>query len=246
MKTFHAQITSAAFAVFTMFLPVATVHAGDTINFQFIFEGNSNSQPFEGTGAAPDKGKYWNPVAFTSVSREKIQYTLPGLILQSDGSTRSTVTLAEFKPGGESEDCVGIFADNTEPDLTNNLVNTFLLVKFDGKINLTIGGLTPNASYDLYLYGQNSKDYADVVKFTAPASLASVTIDNRGAAKGPFSYQLANTASGHNGNCGILASQVADAAGRIVIEVTQADFEGAFNGLQVVALDSGLPAKPAP
>jgi len=228
-----------------MFLPVPTVHAGDTVNFQFIFDGNSNSQPFEGAGAAPDNGKYWNQVAFTSVSRENIQYTLPGLIFQSDGATRSTVTLAEFKPGGESEDCVGLFADNTEPDRTNNLVNTFLLVKSDGKIKLTIGGLTPKASYDLYLYGQNSKHYADVVKFTAPASSASVTIDNRGAAKDPFSYQLANTASGHSGNYGILASQVADAAGRIVIEVTQTDFEGAFNGLQVVAMDSGMPAKSA-
>ncbi|MFA7345451.1 MAG: hypothetical protein WC003_14210 [Terrimicrobiaceae bacterium] len=233
MKTY--PILAAIVAAFAQFPPVESTHAADVVNYQFVKEGDPNSQPYTGRGAAPDDGTYWNQVTFTSVSNEDIACTLPGLILKSDGKTRSAVILAEFKPGGESEGCVGIFADNTEPEQTKALVNTFLLVKADGMITVTIGGLTPRTPYDLYLYGQNSKNYSDVAKFTVPATSTSVTVDNRGATRDSFSFQLANTAPGNGGNYGILASVPADESGKIVIEVTQADFEGAFNGIQIVS-----------
>jgi hypothetical protein len=209
------------------------------VNFQFRQDGNGNSAQFTGLGAASDSGTFWNQVNITGASNTSITYGLPGTIFESDGVTPSSSTISSFTPSGAAGN-VGIFTNvpnGVHP--TTELTNTYLLTTFTGKISMTIGGLTPSGSYDVFLYSQNSRDYSDVAKFTAPASSATVTVDNRGMQNNPatpFVYQQANSSPGNNGNYGILSSQIANVSGQIVVDMVQADFEGAFNGFQIVSV----------
>jgi len=233
-----AQVAAAIIAVFTLAIPDKAANA-QVINFQFRQDGNGASMEFTGLGAAPDAGTFWNQVNFTSVSNTSIAYSLPGTILNSDGITASASTISSFTPSGS---VVGIFSqvpNGVHP--TTELMNTFLLTIGSGQISMTIGGLTPGGSYDLYLYSQNSRDYSDVANFTALGSGDTVTVDNRGMQGNPstpFVYQQAigTTAPDNNGNYGILFSQVADGSGNLAIDMVQADFEGAFNGFQIVTV----------
>ncbi len=243
MKTSPAtHIAAALIAAVTLVIPDQNTQAAAVVNFQFRQDGNGNSQEFTGVGAAPDAGTHWNQVNFTTVNSTSMAYSLPGTIFQSDGTTASNSTISSFTPSGSNVGMFSNVANFTTPP-TTELTNTFLLVTGSGQISMTIGGLTPGGEYDLYLYAQNSRDYADVTNFTAVGSGDTVTVDNRGMqgnppTPAPFVYQQAigTTAPDNNGNYGILFSQVADGSGTLTINMIQADFEGAFNGFQIVAV----------
>jgi len=241
-----AQVAAAIIALFTLAIPDKAANA-QVINFQFRQDGNGNSMQFTGVGAAPDAGTFWNQVNITGASNAAITYTLPGTIFQSDGTTASSSTISSFTPSGSN---VGIFTNvpnGVHP--TTELMNTYLHVTFSGKISMTVGGLTPGGSYDLYIYSQNSRDYSDAMNFTALGSGDTFDVDNRGMQGNPatpFVYQQAigTTDPGDTGNYGIFSSQVANGSGNLTIDMVQADFEGAFNGFQILTVvpEPGIPA----
>jgi hypothetical protein len=207
------------------------------VNFQFRQSGEDDSAQFTGVGAALDAGTFWNQVSFTTVDNTSMVYTLPGTIFNSDGVTASASTISSFTPSGTGTGTVGIFADGTDPAKSNALTDTYLLTLNNatpnGSITMKIGGLTAGAGYDLYFYAQNSKYYSDATNFTIGGNTQNV--DNRGITEPnriAGAYYLAPGANNYT----VFSSVTADLSGNITVDVKSSDFEGVFNGFQIVSV----------
>ena len=136
-------------------LPVLgnSVHA-TLLNVQILgravdTKGGSDPRPpiFKGAAAIGGEGNYWNG-AVADVLGKPLLICRPWKMLAVDGKTLTGVTMkfsgfigADHWPGSDGA------------PVNNALMNSYVVCRVGASVML--GGLVPNARYDLYLFGNN-------------------------------------------------------------------------------------------
>ncbi len=186
---------------------------GAVVNFQLKWGGST----YTGTGAyTGDSGTYWNAANGWDITPLN---SFQSNVKDSSG-TASSVTLALSYSG-----TTGGFNDSNASSggASNYLTRQYLYARSGGTITYTIGGLSANHAYSIYLFGSNGSYGSDKSSFTINGS----TLTTSNSKLGTFSW-----VSGTNY---VVLNVVANASGIISGTMTNVTgSEGAFNGLQVV------------
>jgi Carbohydrate esterase, sialic acid-specific acetylesterase len=152
-----------------------------TVNVDF---GSTTGANYSGVGVAPDLGTTWN--AFNSGSNGAGLNPSAVALLNSTGSA-----------SGISMSLVGsIFAWNATPAVNNLVLDYAFVINTTGTVNLT--GLTPAATFDLYLYGQGD-NASQISTFTLNAGNGGATATTSGSDRSVLSatsVKLSGTADG--------------------------------------------------
>ncbi len=203
--------------------------AATVVNVQFDVPHQGVSQVYTGTAAAPETGTFWNQI---NTSNTNNSGTVSGANLTaSDGVTATTIGFTIT--GSDLYGSAPNFAFNNN-GTNNNLLENFVVggpfSKSDSTAeSLTISGLTPGATYDIYFYGSKNPG-AD-----STLTIGSTTVATDGA--------VVNTATpfdsadqGHEWN--VIDGLVANGSGNLVGYVGTGSDAGyaAINGFQVVAV----------
>lgn len=123
----------------------------EVINIDFQTDGGI---VYVGTGAAPDAGTFWNAVSHSGASN----------LTASDGVTVTSVSVALTGLGGD-------FFYELGP------ANDLMRERFYDPGTVTISGLDPNGTYDLYIYGNQYRS-----QFEVPGLPAEIAGGNPGVA----------------------------------------------------------------
>lgn len=119
--------------------------------------GDPNTNQTGGAGAVGTVNDFWNGVLEDNSSATPGTFTATGLLL-ADGTTLSTVTVSV---GGGYVGGDFLFPDFPRDDLLNDYivgVHSGSPTATPGTV--TISGLLPNTSYDLYMFASNGRDTA--------------------------------------------------------------------------------------
>lgn len=138
-SSFAMLAASAAVAVAVACSAVGTARASMVVNVEL---GGGN---YNGTGAAPDTGTYWN------------QYTGSWLTLDNSAGTATNVSF--INSGGA----------NYTVSSSNALLGHYLYVNSSTE-GFTLKGLTAGGTYDLYLYSANGSTSSQPATFTIGAT----------------------------------------------------------------------------
>jgi hypothetical protein len=178
-----------------------------------------------GAGVVGDTGDYWNGVATQGSSGSNIALTNT-----SDQSTG--VSLSYTGAGGDG----GPFyspVSSPNPNLTSTYADSYTGGNPNNVISLSLGGLTPDGTYDLYVY-----DVADYHVGTARPGVVSIAAANGGASAAfDGNGNLSTWVSGSNY---VLLSFTATASGDLNYSVSPSggDHEVDLNGFQLVSVSS--------
>ena len=176
---------------------------------------------YSGVGVAPDAGTYWNGVTVPYFWGTPHTLT-SGALLDSTGGT-SSITFALANNGGYYEAGSGY---------VGALLDDYAAFESNSNYGITIGGLVAGASYDLYLYMQNTK-YGN-----AGLDFVFGGVTNAAQNIGNVSYLKAG------GNYVVFTGLVADASGTISGTLrTEKHNRGALNGFQIMPTPRPLRAQ---
>jgi hypothetical protein len=170
-----------------------------------------------GLGAAPDSGTVWNQVVNSESGGT-------GSLVDSLG-VATTVSLSfdvisQFNTGSNTE------GERGPGGALNPLMQDYL---FSPTLkNFTIGGLTPGASYDLYLYGQGDVNNQETT-FTLGGQPLTTSFDSAIGGNGVLIEGIEYVA---------FRSILASPLGELAFSMTGVGNDGGFNGLQL--LGSGV------
>ena len=175
--------------------------AAASINIDF---GNAE---YSGIAAAPDTGIKWNSFAYGALTNAP---------LVDSFNTPTSVTLT--KPSSNDYSNAG----GGSGPVSNALMRDYLWVK-NGSSTITLGGLTPEATYDLYIYALGDQVHQSI--------LVTLDADNGGAAGNTTGPKRSPLNEGENW---IKLSPNADSSGNILFTWRNRDDEhGGLNGLQL-------------
>lgn len=174
---FHRPLTISALVASALVVGAASA---EVVNIDFqAFSDIANGNTFDALGAAPDDAANtaWNSVQFDDI-------TTPVALVNSAGAPSnieltSHVASANMFPvtsTGASAAQVSGGTDGAPAHDAHKLLREFIN-QFGGFATLTLSGLDPTFTYDLYLYGGGSGEGTDV-RFT----VGSVAQDTTGTA----------------------------------------------------------------
>ena len=203
MKTqIHRCITVAVSAALLSVAGLAGPAAAASINIDF-----GNGGEYSGIAAAPDTGTKWNSFAYGALTNAP---------LVDSSNTPTSVTLT--KPSSNDYSNAG----GGSGPATDALMRDYLWVK-NGSSTITLGGLTPNATYDLYVYGLGDQ--------TDQSILVMLDAANGGAAGNTTGPKRSPLNEGENW---IKLTPNTDSSGNILFTWRNRDDEhGGLNGLQL-------------
>jgi len=177
--------------------------AAAQINIDF-----GNGGVYSGTAAAPDTGTKWNSFAYVAL-------TDAALVDSSNMPTSVTLT----KPSSNDYSNSG----GGSGPANDALMRDYLWVK-NGSSTITLGGLTPNATYDLYIYGLGDQTDQSIL-VTLDAANGGATGNTTGPERSPL----------NEGENWIKLTPNADSSGNILFTWQNRDNQhGGLNGLQLV------------
>jgi hypothetical protein len=174
-----------------------------------------NGPLYAGLGAAedPDSGTVWNRVINTQAAGTG---PLVDSIGMSTTVSLSFDTISQFDTGSDTQ------GERGPGGILNPLMQDYL---FSPTLkSFTIGGLTPGASYELYLYGQGDVNNQETTFDLGGQPLTTsfdATIGGNGLLIEGIEYV-------------VFRSVLASASGQIAFSMTGIGNDGGFNGLQVL------------
>jgi len=176
--------------------------AASTINIDF---GNVE---YSGIAAAPDTGTKWNSFAYGALTNAP---------LSDSSNTPTSVTLT--KPSSSDYNNAGGGSGPAD----DALMRDYLWVKNEAS-TITLGGLTPEATYDLYIYGLGDQTDQSIL-VTLDAANGGAAGNTTGPARSPL----------NEGENWIKLTPNADSSGNILFTWQNRDNEhGGLNGLQLI------------
>ena len=207
---------------------VSSLAAATVVNVQFDQPQSSVSQVYTGTAAGPGTGTFWNQI---NTSNTNNGGTVAGSgLMASDGTTVTTIGFT--LTGGDLFGSAPSFTFNNNGTNNNLLENAVVGGPFSTgdktAESLTISGLTPGATYDVYFYGAINNGDAGTLTFGSSTVATDGNVVN---AATPFDA----ADQGHEWN--VIDGLVANGGGDIVgnVGTTSSAAYAPVNGFQVVS-----------
>ncbi len=208
---------------------VSSLATAAVVNVQFDQPQSGVSQVYTGTAAGPNTGTFWNQI---NTSNTNNGGTVSGSsLLESDGSTVTTIGFT--LTGGDLFGSAPSFTFNNNGTNNNLLENAVVGGPFSTgdktAESLTISGLTPGATYDVYFYGAINNGDAGTLTF---GSTTVATDGNVVNAATPFDA----ADQGHEWN--VIDGLVANGSGALVgnVGTTSSAAYAPVNGFQIVSV----------